>query len=350
MGAVRVPAGALTAWAATALLRAGASPDAAATTAECLVDANRRGFDTHGVVLLEWYVSRLRSRAVNGAARPAVAIDAPALALLDGDNGLGPYVGARAIDLCCEKAEAAGAAVVVVRNANHFGAASWYANRAAARGFAALACTNAGPSMAPRGALGPVLGTNPLAVAAPPADGLPLPSLDIATSVVAWGRVAAAAREGRTIPEVWAIGPDGEPTADPERALAGAMLPMAGYKGFGLAFMIDVLTACLSGASISPDISVDLDSREPEGIGYCFVAIPVARLRDLGDYERDLRRLVGAVHGAPRAEGAPAFMIPGEREALVAEERASGIPLDEKTGELLERLAAELGVPLPADA
>ena len=347
---VSIPPEALAAWVREVLHRAGASAEAAVATADCLVDANRRGFDTHGVVLLESYLSRLRSGAINGVARPFVALDAPALALLDGDNGLGPYVGVRAVDLCCEKAEAVGAAVVVARNANHFGAASFYANRAATRGFVALAFSNAGPGMAPRGALGPILGTNPLAVAAPAAEGVPLPSLDIATSVVAWGRVAAAAREGLPIPEGWAIGPDGEPTADPERALEGAMLPMADYKGFGLAFMIDVLTACLSGASISPDISVDLEVLGPESIGYCFVVVPVARLRGLVDYERDLRRLADAVHGGLRAEGVPAFMIPGEREARCAEERAAAIPLHEKTIELLERLAAELGTPLPIEA
>jgi LDH2 family malate/lactate/ureidoglycolate dehydrogenase len=111
--------------------------------------------------------------------------------------------------------------------------------------------------------------------------------------------------------------------------------------------MIDVLTACLSGGSISPAISVDLGSREPEGIGYCFIAIPVGRLREVGDYERDLRRLADAVRGSPRAEGVPAFLIPGEREERVAEERAAAIPLDETTVELLERLAEGLGRPLP---
>ena len=337
----------LTAWAEEVLRAAGALPDAAEATAACLVDSSRRGFDTHGVLLLTVYVPRLRAGSIDGSAQPSVAVDLPAAALVDGGNGLGPHTGAWAVDLCCEKASACGAAVVVVRNANHFGSASWYANRAAGRGCAALSLCNAGPSMAPLGALGPILGTNPLAVAAPAADGVPLPSLDIATSVVAWGRVAAAAREGRPIPTTWAVGPDGEPTDDPERALAGAMLPMADYKGFGLAFMVDVLTACLSGAAISPEIPLEPAAPRGENVGYCFVAVPVSSLRDLGEYERDLARLARAVHEAPRVEGAPALMIPGEREARSAEERAGAIPLDEKTAGTLRQLGRELGVPWP---
>ncbi len=340
----------LAAWAEEVLRRAGASADAAEATAACLVDSSRRGFDTHGVVLLTVYVPRLRSGSIDGAARPSVVVDAPAAALVDGGNGLGPHTGTWAVDLCCEKAWASGAAVVVVRNANHFGSASWYANRAAARGCAALSLCNAGPSMAPLGALGPILGTNPFAVAAPGAAGVPLPSLDMATSVVAWGRVAAAAREGSPIPKTWAFGRDGEPTDDPECALEGAVLPMAGYKGFGLAFMIDVLTACLSGASISPEIPLDPAAPEGEDVGYCFIAVPVAPFRDLGEYEQDLRQLVRAVHEAPRADGVPAFMIPGEREARCAEERAASIPLDEKTVGLLEQLGLELGVLWPGAA
>ena len=118
---------------------------------------------------------------------------------------------------------------------------------------------------------GPILGNNPLAYAAPSAPGVPLPSLDIATSVVAWGRVAAAARDERDIPEAWAMGPDGRPTTAPDRALEGALLPMGDYKGFGLAFMNDVLTACVTGATGSP--SIVYEGSAPEMLGHCLITM-----------------------------------------------------------------------------
>src|SRR5262249_11378 len=146
-------------------------------------------------------------------------------------RALGAYVASFAMSLCCDKAGTAGAAAVAVRNSGHFGAASYYANMAASRGCVGIALSNSDPGMAPLGALGPILGTNPLAISAPSAPGLPTPSLDIATSVVAQGKIILAARAGTKIPGDWAIGPDGRPTKEPDDALAGAVLPMAGHKG-----------------------------------------------------------------------------------------------------------------------
>ena len=339
---------ALTAWVEEMLRCAGVAEPAAATTAAGLVDANRRGLDSHGVVLLDMYLPRLRDGAINGTARPSIVVDAPAAVLVDGDRGLGHFVGTYALDISCERARTCGVALALVRNSTHFGAASWFSNRAAEQGFVALVVSNGGPCMAPLGGLAPILGNNPLAFAAPSAPGVPLPSLDIATSVVAWGRVAAAARDERDIPEAWAMGPDGRPTTAPERALEGALLPMGDYKGFGLAFMNDVLTACVTGATGSP--SIVYDGSAPEMLGHCLITIGLERFRDRAGYEGALERLVGAVHDAPRAEGVDPFMIPGEREARVAEERARSIPIDATTVGLLEEWASVYGVPLPEAA
>jgi ureidoglycolate dehydrogenase (NAD+) len=335
----------LTAWVDEVLRSAGVSEPAAAATAEGMVDANRRGLDSHGVVLLEMYLPRLRDQAINGAARPSVVVDLPAAVLVDGDHGLGHFVGSYALDLCCERARTCGIAMALVRNSTHFGAASWFSNRAAEQGFVALVLSNGGPCMAPLGALAPILGNNPLAFAAPSSPGTPLPSLDIATSVVAWGRVADAARNGRDIPDGWAIGPDGRPTTAPDQALEGALLPVGDYKGFGLAFMNDVVTACVAGASTSP--SIVYEGSVPEMLGHCVIAIAVESFRDRAGYEGAVERLAAAVHDAPRAAHVDPFMIPGEREARVAEERAQAIPLDAKSVELLERWAGVYRVPFP---
>lgn len=332
-------------WAIAILEAAGASAEAARATAQCLIDANRRGVDSHGIVFLRFYLPRLRSGAARGEAHPAIAVDLPALALVDGNGALGAYVAHFAMSLCCDKAADVGAAVVAVRNSGHFGAASHHSELAASRGCIGIALSNSDPGMAPLGSLGPILGTNPLAIAAPADESHSLPSLDIATSIVAQGRIILAMRAGTEIPEDWAIGPDGHPTRNPNEALSGAVLPMAGHKGFGLAFMIDVLTGCLPGANLSPDIPIDPASPEPEGTGHCFIAIRADRLRSRSDYAASLARLVDSVHGARRAEGVDPFLFPGQREAETAARRAERIPLVEPTVNLLRSLGREYGVP-----
>ena len=344
-GAIEVKPEELNRWAVLILQSAGASREAAEATARCLVGANRRGVDSHGIVFLRFYLPRLRSGAARGDAHPTVAVDLPALALVDGHNALGAYVADFAMSLCCDKAKEAGAAVVAARNSGHFGAASHHSELAANRGCIGIALSNSDPGMAPLGALGPILGTNPLAIASPAGSGKPTPSLDVATSVVAQGRIILAQRAGTEIPADWAIGPDGKPTQDPNQALAGAVLPMAGHKGFGLAFMLDVLSGCLPGAQLSPEITPDPNSPEPEATGHCFIAIRVDALRDRADYDRSIEKLAGYVHGAKRADWADPFMIPGEREAKVASERTGRIPLLEPSVKLLQSLGTEYGVP-----
>lgn len=343
-----IDAPALERWTAAVLGATGASPRAAAATARTLVDASLRGLDSHGVVFLSFYLPRLRAGTTVGDAEPEIVVDAPALAVVDGHDGLGGHVATFAMDLCCRKAKAAGAAVVAVRNSTHFGAASCFAEQAARQGCVGIALSNSDPGMGPLGALAPVLGTNPMAIAAPAPDGMPAPSLDIATSVVAQGKIILASRAGERIPEDWALGPDGAPTTDPEAALANSVRPMAGHKGFGLAFMIDVLAGCLPGARTSPWIPGDPADPDPQGTGHLMLAVHVPALGAPEAYEDALRRLADHVHGAPRAEWSAPFLVPGEPEARARDARSDGgIPLTAPTRALLRRLGDEYGVPFP---
>jgi LDH2 family malate/lactate/ureidoglycolate dehydrogenase len=334
-------------WAYDVLSANGASAEAAAETAECLVSANRRGLDSHGVLMLTYYLPALRAGATNGEAVPEVVVDQPALALVDGHDGLGAYVMTFASSLCCDKAEQSGAACVAVRNSSHFGAASTFAEHAAERGCAAIILSNSDPCMSPVGALRPVLGTNPIAIAAPAGPDGPVPSLDIATSVVAHGRLTVAALSGERIPIGWAVGPDGNPTDNPNAALAGGVLPMGDHKGFGLSFMIDVLTGCLTGSSVSPDIPNDPLKPTRQGTGHLIVAIHVSSIRELSEYRASLERLVTAVHEAPRNDQTPPFLIPGEREARTATDRGGSIPLGEATVDRLRGLGKTYGATFP---
>jgi LDH2 family malate/lactate/ureidoglycolate dehydrogenase len=330
-------------WAKAILERAGAASAAADAVARCLVDANVRGVDSHGIVLLAHYLPRLRSGAVAGDARPEVVRETTAVALVDGHDGLGAYVATFAMDLCCDKAAEAGAAVVVVRNSSHFGAASCFSEQAARRGLIGIAMTNAEPGLAPPGGVGPVLGTNPLAIAAPAGPNVPPVSLDVATSVVAQNRLFIAAARGDAIERGWAMGPDGEATEDPKRALEGAMLPAGGHKGFGLAFMIDVLAACLPGAVASPGVKGG--KLEHERVGHFFLAVRPGAIRNAESFSVCVQDLVEAVHRAPRADGVERFLVPGEREARIAASRGRKIPLDESTVEELESLGQQFRLP-----
>jgi ureidoglycolate dehydrogenase (NAD+) len=334
-------------WARSVLISAGSGSEQAEATARCMVDANRRGIDSHGVLMLRLYLPRLRSGAMNGRARPTIVRQQAAAALVDGDNGLGQFVAGFAMELCCRKATESGAAVVAVCNSNHFGAASTFADMAGKLDCVALVCSNSDPGLAPLGALRPILGTNPLALAGPAGDESPAPSLDIATSVVALARVRAFQSAGQRIPTGWAIGPDGRATDDPDQALHGSMLPMGDHKGFGLAFMIDVLSACLSGASISPAITGDPKSSEPQGTGHFMMAVHVGAFAGMAEYRSKLDALAEAVHGGPRNSQTPPFQIPGEREVNTTRERAELIPFPAGSLALLRGLGAEFGVPFP---
>lgn len=339
MSIVNVEVDLLQEWAAGVLVNAGMSSAAAQTTAAGMLHANRRGLDSHGVVLLGVYVPRLRDGHIRGHAEPEVVHVRGATALLDGHCGPGAHTARAAMDWACAAAEAHGIGAAIVRNSCHFGAASFFSELAAEAGCVGVAITNTDPGMAPIGALQPILGTNPLAIAAPAGSGAIVPSLDIATSVVAQGRVAAAARARVPIPEGWAIGPDGSPTTDPGEALQNAMLPMAAHKGFGLAFMIDLLSACLAGTRISAEMV------EEAGVGHVMLALDAAVGAGLEEYGERLRALIDAVHSAPRRADVEPFMIPGEREHVIASQRSRLIPIDLATRELLESVGSQCGLP-----
>lgn len=334
-------------WAREIIVAAGAGDEPAADTARILTDANRRGLDTHGMLILRLYLPRLASGAMDGYSSPVVLADLPAAALLDGRNGLGPHVARVAVDLCCEKAQTQGAAAIAVRRSNHFGAASCFAEQAALQDCLAIVCSNSDPGMAPVGARGPVLGTNPIAIAGPPGSHTGIPSLDFATSVVAVGKIRTAERSGQPLPDGWAIGPDGQPTNDPSQALSGSVLPMGGHKGFALAFMLDVLSGCLPGAAISPEISDNPEGTEPQGTGHCVIAIHFPSL-DIDDrYRERLDNLVESVHGADRADGVEPFRAPGDPERQTSSERDGHVPFDSASSALLTALGDRFGVPFP---
>jgi ureidoglycolate dehydrogenase (NAD+) len=336
---MRVEQAALTSFCRDVLVAVGLDERDAATVAGSLVAADLRGVATHGVLRLPVYVERMRRGLI--ATRPSIQVrrTGPATATVDGGNGPGQVVALRAMREAVALAEGAGVGLVSVHGSNHFGAAGWFALHAAERGMIGLALTHAEADVVPFGGRRPALGTNPLAVAVPRGDGPPV-LLDMATSGVAMGRVLLARTRGEPIPEDWAVDADGEPTTDPRQVRA--VRPMAGPKGYGLAFVVEVFAGLLSGSRSGTEVRRMYDDfDEPQGIGHFLGAIDPARFVPPEAFAGSVDRLAGQLKATPPAPGFDEVLLPGEPEDRAeARHRRDGVPIPEE----LRRELVELGV------
>ena len=236
------------------------------------MQAELRGVGSHGVVRLPVHVNRIQSGVVK--ANPDIQVEPrfAAVALVDGDNGLGPVVGIRAMDEAIRLADTAGIGYTGVRASNHFGAASFYVERAVRRNLIGCAISNAPPNMAAFGGRERFLGTNPFSVGIPAGQQPPL-IFDASSSVVARGKIIVAAHRNLPIPEGWAIDPDGRPTTDAQAALAGAVLPFGGPKGSAISFIIDIISGVLTGASFALRLNTLENLHAVQNLGHAFVAV-----------------------------------------------------------------------------
>ena len=335
----------MAAWSTELLVASGL--DAATTHAvvDTLVYAEQRGFASHGFMRLGIYVSRIQAGGINRNAEVRVLSDQPGLAIVDADAAAGAFSALTCVDLALRKAGESGAAVVISRNANHFGAAGFYTDLMASAGFFGIAVCNTDPWMcAPFGGR-PVLGTNPISMAVPE-DGAVGPQLDMATSEGNYGKIAAARDRHERIPLGWAVDVDGNPTDDPAEGIAGALLPSGGPKGFGLAFMVDCLLAV--GGARTSDHAGPLygDPADPQELGHAFIAIAVDSVQHASEYSARISSLSTAVHesGLPGSNRAP--LTPGEPEKQRLAD-SHDWAADETTLQSLAYLSRELGVRVP---
>lgn len=329
-----------------ALIRAGVPEEDAAIVADALVAANLRGIDSHGVVRLYSYVERIRRGLINPSAKPQVVRDFNAVALVDGNNGLGYVAAVYASDIAVEKAKKYGVGVVGVRNSSHFGMAAYYGMRIAKRKMIGIVMSNAPPAMAPWGGKVARLGTNPICMAFPSREE-PI-VLDMALSVVARGKIRLAALKGEKIPEGWAFDEEGRPTTDPQAALKGTLAPIGGPKGYGLAVAVDILSGVLTGSAYSIYVKALDDYSGPSGTGFFVEAIDVQAFRPFEEYLEDLENFVKIIKETPKASGVSEIYLPGEIEGNISKQRLrDGIPLDRETVELLKKTALVLHLELP---
>lgn len=332
------------------LMAVGLSQEHADCVAGALVYAELRGQGSHGVSrLLDIYVRRLLLRATNPQPRITIAAEHEGVAVVDGDNGPGPVVGSYCMNLAISKAEVYGIGAVAARNSNHYGAAAYYLQTAVDAGMLAMTTTNAPPNMPPWGGREPFLGTNPLAFGAPAGRHDPI-LLDMATSVVAKGKIQLMEKEGYTsIPEGWALDDQGRPTTSLVGALSGMMVPIGGHKGYGLTVIVEILSALLSGADYGPHLgSMYMDLDRGQNVGHFFLALS---LHALGSKQQVLDRmdaLIDEIKATPRQERVEEILLPGEIEFRVQKICLSeGIPVESAVYQELCLLAQSLDVKPP---
>lgn len=331
----------LSALAARAFVGLGIPAPEAAAAARVLVLADLFGHHTHGVERIVSYGERIELGGINRKARVAVEAVAPAVARVDGDNGLGPVVGMRALHAAIDAARTHGIGAAFARGSNHFGAIAPYCYIAAEQGFASIVGSNATSTIAPTGGREARLGNSPMGFGIPNPDGEPV-ILDMAMSVVARAKIREAMKRGQRIPDTWATDRDGRPTTDPGAALEGFLLPIGGYKGYGLALAVDLLAGVLSGAAYLTHVKSWSDEPgAPQDLGHFFIVIDAARLGPPGWLAERVRDFAAILHETPRSDPALPVLLPGERElSSLARQRRDGIAIDPALAAKLEAFAA----------
>ncbi|MGH9608018.1 MAG: Ldh family oxidoreductase [Terracidiphilus sp.] len=324
---------------------AGVPAEDAALFARALVDADLHGVSTHGVSRLGIYLRRIQAGLIDPAALLTADRENGSVLALNAGNGLGQVQARKTLDRLIPLARQNGVAAATVRNSQHFGALSWYCNATAEQGLVLLAMTNCEPAMAPAGGYEPFFGTNPIAASFPTRRGFAV-KIDLATSIVARGNIIAAQKRNQAIPEGWALDPEGEPTTDAQAALLGAVLTMAGHKGYALALMVELFSGVLSGAAIGSQVgSMYKNLDRPQNVGHFFCLFDISAFLDYQEYLQRMDETIDRIKSSKRRSGVNEILVPGERSARIAEQnRLRGIPLAPETLSELEQWCRQLKV------
>ena len=329
-----------------AMVRLGLPQTDAAVVGDLMAQADLQGSDGHGVIRLPPYARRIRAGGINLQPKITVVQERAGMALLDGDNGMGHLVMRRAAEMAIEKARNCGIAWVGSQFSNHAGPASLYARMPMAHDMIGLyfAVGNAN-HLPPWGGLDMLLSTNPIAVAVPAGEEPPV-VLDMATTVAAYGKVKAKAQRGEQMPVGWMIDRLGQPLTDPKRAEEGFLMPIGGYKGYGLALIVGLLAGTLNGAAMgSQVIDFNHDDTTVTNTGQAIVAIDISAFGDVKDFKARVDQLVRELRHSERMPGVDRIWLPGEQSHEKRERYAqTGIPVPAGLLEQLNKLAGELGI------
>ncbi|MES3001783.1 MAG: Ldh family oxidoreductase [Pseudomonadota bacterium] len=346
MSDVRIPTQRVQRFLSAAFEKLGLPPEDCATVADLMTQAEVQGSDGHGVIRLIPYARRIRAGGMNLRPNIRVVKEKAAMALIDGDNGMGHLVMQRAARIAIEKAKTCGIAWVGARLSNHAGPASLYARMVMEQDMIGMyyAVGNAN-HLPPWGGLDMLLSTNPIAVAVPAGEEPPI-VLDMATTVAAYGKVKAKAQRGEQMPEGWMIDRSGKPLTDPKRADEGFLMPIGGYKGYGLALVVGILAGTLNGAAMgSETIDFNKDDVTVTNTGQAIIAIDPDAFGEIGEFKARVDKLIRELRASERMPGVDRIWLPGEQshEKRIANER-DGLALPPSLLTQLDKLAQDLGL------
>ena len=342
------------------LKASGVPEEDAAVCADVLITADKFGIDSHGFNRLKpIYFDRIRDGILNPVTRFEVVRETPTTAVVDGHNGMGHVIAKRAMQMAIDKASALGMGMVAVRNSTHYGIAGYYALMAASADMIGITGTNARPSIAPTFGVENMLGTNPLTFGMPTDEDFPF-LLDCATSVSQRGKIELYARHNKPLPKGWVIDENGESKSDPVQVLKdlvaekAALAPLggigeetAGYKGYGYATVVEILSAALqSGSYMKMLMGFDQGKKVPYPLGHFFIAIDINAFVDPADFRKTTGDILRELRASRKMPGQERIFTAGEKEHLVwLERRNKGIPLNSALQAEVKQLARELSIP-----
>ncbi|WP_371375223.1 Ldh family oxidoreductase [Sporomusa aerivorans] len=325
--------------------KVGVPADEAYINADNLVDADLKGIDSHGVSRMAIYLKRLRLGIVNPALQLKIVTESPGTAVYDACNSLGAVAAGKVMATTIDKARSTGISFITVCNSNHYSAAAYFAQMALEHDMIGFAASNGPARIAPWGGTEPMFGTSPFAYAIPAGQELPIIA-DMASSVVARGKIIMAAKKGEPIPSGWARNKFGEDTTNAQEALEGTVLPFGGPKGYAIATMIEVLSGILAGSCFTTTIK-DLytDFENPTCTSHYFGAINLAAFGPVQEFKATMDQFIVSVKSNPKAKGVEEIFLPGERGLKLKQKRLQeGIPLPRITLDSLRQEGEACGI------
>jgi len=325
------------------LAASGESQENIEIAAEMLLKCDARGIQTHGSHLLNPIYERRKQGQLNFPTKIEIIKDNGAIAHIDGNDGLGQVAAYKAARMAIEKAKNFGIGAVLIRNTNNVGALGLYTEMVAESGMFSVLCCNASPAMAPWGGMEQFFGTQPFSIGIYTGNDFVI-SADMATSEVARGKIRQAAREGKEIPDTWALDIEGNPTTDPIEAIKGVLLPIGGAKGSAIALSIDILAGIISGSNYAPNVRAIHYPEGQAGIGCSLIAIDIEQFISLDEFRIKMNDYIQNIKSMKKANGFDKISLPGENSKLREKHSMeNGIELSEKAIESLDKILEEIG-------
>ncbi|MED3907545.1 Ldh family oxidoreductase [Geobacillus thermodenitrificans] len=322
----------------------------AAVVADVLVQADLEGIVSHGISRLPIYLRRLMEGRINPRPNISFIRNSYSVLIVNGDNGLGQVVMYKAVKEGMKIARKNGVCAIGINHSNHFGTASYYCKVACDEKMISVGFTNSPSGIAPWGSKKAFFGTNPIAFGFPTGNRVPI-IIDLSTSIVARGKIILAAKQGKPIPNGWAVDCNGEVTNDPNKALKGAVLPMGGAKGSALALAVEILTGILSGAAYGPHINnIYNDGRnDPANVGHFFILIDIEKFMPFDLFTQRLSTFIGEMKELPKTPGTNEIRYPGEGKFRnYIQNIKNGISLSSEVEQELKLLSEQLKVSFPS--